>query len=256
MRRKLSSVSARFAIAMVVMCLGLGVFASGAYAISGSISGTAYRADGDAAAWDVYVYCFGWDGIDWVPVTSNWVDDDGHYTFNGLADGDYRIRFDPYDDVHLRQYYDGKQLESEADTVTVSGAANLVGIDAHLRLANTISGTVVDAPTAVGLENIRVALYTYDPDISSWIESTNTYTSYDGSYSFTLLEDGTYRVGFDDTAYGLYDPEFWDDSDTVAVADDIIVAGGQVRSDIDASLARQTGTGYGGSISGTVTGCL
>ncbi|MHB9003480.1 MAG: carboxypeptidase regulatory-like domain-containing protein, partial [Coriobacteriia bacterium] len=248
MARTLSSVTYRFLLMMVVMCLGLGVFAAGAIAATGtSISGMVYdssEAPVSGVLCDVYRFGAGWS---WV--ASTYSNGDGTYLVDYLSDGDYRVSFDAQDGVHALEFYDGAVKESLATTITITESAPISGIDAHLEAGNAITGTVTDAPTGIGLKSMAVELYDAAGDLVG-TRSTNA----DGVYEFQLVPDGTYRVKFIDGSYGLYIEQFWNNKATAELADAISVAGGETRGGIDATLVRQTGTGGGSSISGTVTG--
>lgn len=250
MRRTLSSVTYRFLLMMVVMCLGLAVFAASALAATGgSISGVVYDSSEEPLSGVLCVVYQSDGGDGWYAVASTGSNDDGSYLVDYLADGDYRITFDAGDGVHAAEFYDGASKASLATTITITDSAPITDIDAHLSLGNAITGTVTDAPTGIGLQEITVDLYDAAGD---WVDTRST--NADGVYEFQLVADGTYSVQFSDGWYGLYIEQFWNHRATAELADAIVVAGGETRSGIDADLTRLTNTGWGASISGTVSG--
>ncbi len=62
----------------------------------------------------------------------------GHYTFDGLSGGAYKVWFSPdvpewhEEDDYFQQFYNDKPTLALADTVSVSAGATTSGIDAHL----------------------------------------------------------------------------------------------------------------------------
>lgn len=113
----------------------------------------------------------------------------------------------------------------------------------------SISGTVTDGVNPI--ESITVTLYCWEDwggGDGEWLSCTDTYTAADGTYSFTDLEPGTYRVGFSDWSTGTYAPEFYDDAPDVDSADDVVVNSGANTPNINAVL------GFASHIKGKVTG--
>ncbi len=255
MRRTLSSVLSRFVLITVVMCLGLAVFAAVAFAGSANrVAGTVYNsADQPFGSNQVAVYLYKWDGASWAYYDWRFTDSTGGYSFDSISAGEYHVYFAPQDNLHADQYYDDRDRESVADTLIVAADTVIEDLDAHLHLGGTITGTLTDEPTGLALYNLRADLYEYRADSGTWEIRVAQNTDGQGVYEFARLPQGTYRVEFSDTAYGLYVGEFWADAAELDAADDIPLAWGETRSDIDAVLARGTGTGNGASISGQVT---
>lgn len=113
----------------------------------------------------------------------------------------------------------------------------------------TVSGTVTDAANGVHLSNITVTAHYWDG--AAWTPSTSDATDYDGRYVLSVPQGDSYRILFLDEDRLLYTAEFWNDRANVFVADSIAVDDTPVTG-IDAALARWTGTGHGGSITGRV----
>lgn len=95
-------------------------------AAGGSVSGTV--ADGSGPLAGIWVVAL--DGGTVVADTTT--DADGTYTLGGLAAGDHLIRFVDPTNRHHAQYYDGVDGFGAATAVTVTGGADVAGIDATL----------------------------------------------------------------------------------------------------------------------------
>ncbi len=199
------------------------------------------------------VYLYRWNGSYWDYYDWRYTDSSGGYSFYDISAGDYHVYFSPQDNLHATQYFDDRNQESSADKVTVAVDTLFGDIDAHLQLSGTIAGTITDEPTALPIYYIRADLYRYNSDSFVWELVTAQYTDSSGRYGFTGLHQGTYRIEFSDPAYTLYRGEFWSDKADIDTANDIPLVWGQTRGDIDAVMARETGTGHGASISGAVT---
>ena len=72
---------------------------------------------------------------------------DGSYTIKHLRAGaGYTVSFSPSPrSPHVSEFYDGQENAAEARTVTPTVAAPATGIDAHLPVGGSITGTVRDA---------------------------------------------------------------------------------------------------------------
>ncbi|MET0306317.1 MAG: carboxypeptidase-like regulatory domain-containing protein [Solirubrobacterales bacterium] len=79
-------------------------------------------------------------------------DNNGHYSFEGLSGGAYKVWFSPEDpirgeeDDYFQQYYNGKSTFAEADTVFVGAGGTTPGIDARLVSRNPAPPTLSAAP--------------------------------------------------------------------------------------------------------------
>ena len=110
----------------------------------------------------------------------------------------------------------------------------MVGVDASLARAGSISGVVTDASGA--------------PIVGMYVYVTPAYrgatTAADGTYRITGLPAGSYQVRFNGTNEDV--GEWFDDVAAQASATNVVVAAGQAVTGVDASLARLA------SISGTL----
>lgn len=174
-------------------------------------------------------------------------DASGDYTITGLPPGTYYVHFEDCagssrDD--LPQYYNAAGPRSSAETVTLSEGGDQTGIDATLAAGTAISGSVyAGAGTGTPLADICVDLsgpnYRYKE------------TSSAGTYSFTHLPPGNYRVYFSDCSSVGYLGQYYDGTSggtsDYADATDVHPTASQPSSGIDAHMS------LGGSVSGTIT---
>jgi hypothetical protein len=73
-------------------------------------------------------------------------------------------------------------------------------------------------------------------EVSFW------FSAEDGSFASQALLAGSYRVGFDAdgvAADSVYLSEFYNDKPTLESADQVVLTATQLRSDINAALARE-----------------
>lgn len=213
---------------------------------AGSVSGTV-RGVGSAPLGDVLVEACLWDAdteecADYVDAET---DSAGHYTFAGLADGDYVFAF--YADGYLDQWYDGVATPDEASVVTVAGGT-FTGIDATLTPVasgdGSIGGTVTGAG-GTGLVGVTVEVCEVGP--SGCGLAGEDVSDAGGGYDVAGLFAGTYKVRFlpDD---GVHAGEWFDDQLSEATATTVVVDDGEAVSGIDAELDADA------SVSGVVTG--
>jgi 5-hydroxyisourate hydrolase-like protein (transthyretin family) len=167
---------------------------------------------------------------------------DGTYELTGLAPADYTVSFDARDETtYLFEYYQDAYTQSSAQPVPVaSGQASTA--DGVLGAPGRITGTVTSGSAGVG----GVLVKPYELVNGSWVDALHSeHTAPDGSYQVIGLPSGNYRVMFDGKDAG-YGSEYWNDSATLADADDIVVGTGETET-ADADLTVL------GSINGTVT---
>jgi hypothetical protein len=207
----------------------------------GRISGEVTAASSKAPIADVEVCVY--PSTSEVPYGCAFTGASGEYTFSGLTTGEYKLSFVPIDD-DLAQYFNGKSSLAEGGTVSVVAGETTAGIDAELQSGGVISGTVTDASTKAGIEEIEVCLYTAS-DVYLY-QCTSTGPA--GEYSLSGLLGGEYKVEF----YGVgaldYATQFYGGTASFAEAKSISLASGGTASGIDAELHG------GGLIVGHVTG--
>jgi len=166
---------------------------------------------------------------------------DGTYRLAGLEPGDYRVRFKPQGNLAV-QWYDGADSETDATRLAVSAGQTVPDIDAHLRQARTITGTVTD-PQGQPVEDVRVEVYkdgTFYYTDRAWTDAT-------GAFSTSDLPTGTYRVYLRPSSPTPLASQWYDKSPSRGTATQVAVSDGQAAV-IDAELEE------GGSITGKVTG--
>ncbi|MDQ2700955.1 MAG: carboxypeptidase regulatory-like domain-containing protein [Actinomycetota bacterium] len=127
---------------------------------------------------------------------------------------------------------------------TFLGALLVLGIagaaQASPAAAGGLSGTVT-GPDDSPLQFICVTLYTPN---NAYVD--NEVTEADGSYSFSSLAAGQYKLSFEDCGEHNVISEFYDDETSLSAADPVSVAADGITGNINAELAA------GGYISGTL----
>ncbi len=196
---------------------------------AGSISGVVTDSTG-APLQDIYVYSVPGYGYGYTAV-------DGSYRIGGLPAGSYQVRFNGSDD-YSGEWFDNAADQGSAAEVVVAAGEAVVGVDASLARAGSISGVVTDS-TGAPLQG----MYVYANRDGSGYGSS---TAADGTYRIDGLTAGSYTVQFQDST-GVYLDEWFDDVADQGSAAEVVVAAGEAVVGVDASLARA------GSISGVVT---
>ena len=169
-------------------------------------------------------------------------DADGNYSVVGLPASTYDVQFQPQDNVHVAQWWNNKPTFATAVDVAVSSAGTVSGIDAHLAVGATISGTVDSAGSpAVPLAGAEVSATSID-------ELTNARATTDasGNYTITGLPDGTYTVEFDGPDGTNYGTTLWQNATTFQTATPVTLSSNHSAAGIDAVLSP------GATISGAV----
>jgi Nidogen-like/Carboxypeptidase regulatory-like domain len=122
---------------------------------------------------------------------------DGHYSFDGVAPGEYYVWFIG-DNGYQSQIFDGVNTDNfSADGVEPIEvvAANLTGIDALLSLPVdvTVSGT---ASVSDGTPPDSYTINLDESDGAGGWNSSDSFSSADGTYQFHHVSPGSYRVVF------------------------------------------------------------
>jgi 5-hydroxyisourate hydrolase-like protein (transthyretin family) len=139
---------------------------------------------------------------------------------------------------------------------------NVLGVSISVVVASTVlPGSALTGASAVGTATIsgHVTDGTVDlPDIDvtayqlvagTWTAvGAFTSTDVDGTYTIDGLDDGTYRVGFQDLAAADFAPEYYDDAATLATATNVATSTATPATAVDAVLAPAS------RIRGNVTG--
>ncbi|GIG53757.1 hypothetical protein Dac01nite_05090 [Demequina activiva] len=200
---------------------------------------------------------------------STYVRADGTYEVAGLPDGDYNVYFEPNDywdeDTEdyinpglLGEYYDNTYSWDEAAVLTVDGT-DVTGIDAHLDLGTSISGTVTlaeGADPSLLEQGVIAQAESADWDSAIWDSGYAEVDPETGDFTIAGLLPDQYVVQFvgmetwdeesDTYSTTNISPEYFDD---VTGRDDAtwVDVRDEAATGIDAELEE------GGSISGTVT---
>ncbi|RYD21855.1 MAG: hypothetical protein EOP88_09915 [Verrucomicrobiaceae bacterium] len=215
----------------------------------GSISGRIVSADGGTPLKDIEVVAYRHSGHwgTWYEVLTTYTRSDGTYSFQHLDSGAIRLRFRDVTGTFLTEFHDNKATLETAGDILVSAATTVSGVDASMVLAGSIAGTVTGPDGLTPLENVYVNVYRQTGGFPGWENVSYTLTGPDGRYVIEGLEQGAYRVGFDDSG-GMYVGEYYDNMPDLGYASDVAVVPGVVTGGIDASLAQW------GRITGMVTG--
>ncbi|WP_307072756.1 carboxypeptidase regulatory-like domain-containing protein [Arthrobacter pascens] len=170
------------------------------------------------------------------------VSSDGSYKIIGLRAGSYKLKISGYNTGALDQWHSNAASFDTATPLALTTGQDLAGIDATLVKGATISGKMT-APAGVDLTDIRATLYKTNDAYSS---VATTYASQDGTYRFTGLPAGSYKLKF--TGYGTGTLDQWHlRSTSFDTATIITLTTGQDVSGIDATLVK------GATISGKIT---
>ena len=172
----------------------------------------------------------------------------GDYSINGVPAGSYTAEFTDQNDPGIQpQWWNDEPSQATADYFTLTAGATSSGIDATLGgsspAAASISGAVyAPGSPAVGAQSAQVTLL--KPDGS---QAAATSTGFDGTYSFSGIDAGSYTLEFTPSLLSPPSaPQWWQGEPSLAAADFFSVADGQVLTGFDAQLVE------GGTISGTV----
>ncbi|MGO9321106.1 MAG: collagen binding domain-containing protein [Solirubrobacteraceae bacterium] len=173
----------------------------------------------------------------------------GEYTISDLGPGSYTVEFDvslDSENEFQRQYYDGKDAESQADPVPVKEGSVTSGIDAALQAGGSIAGTVTSAAKKTAIDGIEVcALEEAEPKF----RERCAVTAENGEYTIAGLapdaHDVEFSVPFESTAN--YATQYYEDEPSLLKAEPVMVIVETTKHGIDAALSE------GGQITGTVT---
>ena len=171
---------------------------SASLARAGSISGVVTDASG-APRQGIYAYAYRAG----VYVSSVLTAADGSYRIAGLTAGSYTVQFQDSSGTYLGEWFDDVASQTAATAVVVAAGGAVVGVDASLARAGSISGVVTDASGAP-LQGMYAYAYRAGVYVSSVL------TAADGSYRIAGLTAGSYTVQFQDSS-GTYLGEWFDD---------------------------------------------
>ncbi|MBD3923713.1 carboxypeptidase regulatory-like domain-containing protein [Nocardioides cavernae] len=204
--------------------------------ITGSVTS---RAGGALTAPSVTAYrkLTGPDGAFWSFVSSTTPAAGGAYSLD-VAPGTYRVSASANE--HQQRFYSEPATSTRPTRIVVAAGADQTGKDIALDRYGRISGTVGGPSGALTGATVRV----YRWSNPSFVQAGSVQTTAGGSYTFTGLNAGNYRVGFSAAAMT---PEFNLDKSDVDLGDDVAVALNGTAT-VNATLASNQRT-----LSGTVT---
>ncbi|MDP9694330.1 UNVERIFIED_ORG: hypothetical protein J2X79_001885 [Arthrobacter globiformis] len=168
------------------------------------------------------------------------VNADGTYRVGGLPTGSYKVQFAGYRTGTLEQWHAGASSFEDATPVALTAGKELTGINASLRTGASISGR---ATTPAGVDPTAVQIELYRGDLG---HMGSERLAADGSYTFTGLPAGPYKIQFYARDSGALDQWYGGALDSTT-AEAIILTDGQQLTATDTTLAKAA------SISGKVT---
>jgi hypothetical protein len=227
-------------LALVAFACFAAPASAGAVTFPGAISGTVTDevSAEPVANLEVCAYPLSEEGEEW---RCSETDGAGEYEIVDLPAGEWGVEFWGVPLGYVPQYWEYKDLRSEADPVEVASTA-VTGIDAELRPGGEIQGTVKEAVGGAPVEEVEVCAWGYPGEFFAGC----TVSDSGGHYALRGLREGEYEIGFypwgsTNLLSQYYDRRAnWWESDLVPVAAEELVTG------IDAELER------GAQISGTV----
>jgi protocatechuate 3,4-dioxygenase beta subunit len=242
-------------VAEIVLHSNSAVAASGASARTGSIRGQVLDSKGRGvkqiavSLYRAFTDPFG--HTSWTLARRVLTGGNGGYQLRDVPAGTYRLGFADalFPERYLAEYFNDVQDFELAATLDVTPGAALRHVDARLTPAGLIAGRVTDEAGNAASAVTTMLFRRLDlPEGDYWTQASSTFTLEDGSYQYTALSPGYYRIQFMDfTGFLRYLPEFYDDAASLETATDLPLAAGDQMTNIDASLAAP------GSISGVVT---
>lgn len=197
-----------------------------ALTVGGSISGKVTTAD--AATFDygeVSLYTKDTDGsLEYEDEVS--IRNDGTYTVGGLASGQYYLR--AYVSGYGTQYWDAKDTAAQALPITVTAGGAVTGKNFTMKRLPSVSGkvTAADGKTLTNTYVYLFQRYTEDSD-EYWYGSRSAPVGQDGSYTFTGVSQGQYKLQATD-ATRTYRTQYWQNKATLAAADAFTVGSSNV----------------------------
>jgi hypothetical protein len=200
----------------------------------GRISGTVTDVSTHAAIKGIEVCAFA-ESVGTYKCTAT--EPNGEYLIAGLPEGAYEVEFssplsffEPGLD-YVTQYWDGKSLASEANTVAVTVGGTASGIDAQLKEGGHIAGKVTSASTGAAIEGAFVCAGSGNGEIPLGMCAL---TNSNGEYTISALESGSYTVEFE--AGKSYVVQYYNNKSSSAEAELVAVTAPGTRSGIDAAM--------------------
>ncbi len=142
--------------------------------------------------------------------------------------GTWTARYwDPSGVVYATSWFDERPTQWTADTFTMTGGTTTNLSTRMWQQADTVTvgGTITDVDTTAPLGGIEVKLFSNDKVAATAV------TQPDGSYAFTGVLPGTYKVRARSTD-GSYRTGWWVNRNSLAAADPLVVAADNLAVDI------------------------
>lgn len=213
----------------------------------GKIKGTVTDANNNPVlSTRVYAYHYNDEDVYWESVGFDESHLDGDYSVRGLETGNYRLCFTNRAAGYLSKCYDNVTDFYSAPQIAVTRGETSAEIDVTLDKGGEIHGTLTNAE-GQPLPYIEVLVLWYDEQADAWWWIDVAETNSAGEYQVKGLDDGTYRLAFNDWQED-YLFEYYEDATEFANATDLSVSVGQTVTNIDAQL------NDAGSISGVIRG--
>lgn len=226
---------------------GINAKLSAGASINGTVTGP-----GGSPAKDICVMAIMGSDDDWDSTGWDRTDADGNYELDRLPAGEHRVLFEDCDDTgpYTEQWYQGTDDFDDAKPIHLNPGEIRSSVDAEMRLAALIRGTVTDSDGAP-LEDICVQATT--DSFVGGMENTDA----NGEYSLPLSKGGDYTIQFvdcgdpeDGKPGGTYQAQWWNNAAGRAGAARVRLQPGDIADNIDAALAPAAGTG---TVSGRIT---
>ncbi|HET7012267.1 MAG TPA: carboxypeptidase-like regulatory domain-containing protein, partial [Streptosporangiaceae bacterium] len=164
----------------------------------------------------------------------------GYYEIRGLVPGRYQVFFgdalcEPYPGNLIPQWYNARPTQASATVITVKSGQVTRPISARLRPAGGITGTVT-GPGGKPVTGICVRAISQGRGGERILAITGS----GGGYRLGSLQPGRYLLEFF-TSCGAsrYITQWWKNASSPGTATPLLIKSGQVKSGIDATLARQ-----------------
>lgn len=156
----------------------------------------------------------------WSIIDTVMTDSSGNYSFTGIADGDYVVRFFDPTGTYQRTWYSGNNTYSTADTITVAGGPVTADQQLQDRLAGSIGGRAFDQSSNAPVAGVQVSVFS---TTDGFVQTV--FTGADGYWRLLGLPDGDYTVRFYD-ASKTYHKQWYLQKTFGWNADTVTVSGG------------------------------